>query len=122
MPDVKILAVYDSDTDYGSSAVIVDSISDWEHITDEELRQLMKWHHHLKMPHNRHSVVIVKDDVPIQVRLNSVRGFIQQQEAEQEKRRATRAAAVKRRENVKKEKDRKKYEELKAKFERKETR
>lgn len=94
--EIKIILVedvYHDIDDYSGSAVVKESISDWETVNNEDLEFLRKNMHIIarKVPVGFRPVLITKDPVRIAERIESVREEIAkvkaEQEAEREKRR-----------------------------------
>lgn len=115
------------DDDYYGRSIIQDSISDWEEISDEDYKFLKANFHmlfkSLNADYNLSPFLIVKDNIPVIERINSIKKELDKErarqlayEAEQEAKRADRA----RKRMLKKAKDeRALLEELKAKYEEK---
>lgn len=126
---VKIVLVEDGsyDDDY-SNAIIRDGISDWEEISDEDYKFLKKNSHLLTQiiqtnVYNYNCVlkIIVQDDIPIKVRINSIKEELVKIKNKQEEAARKREEQKLARELKRKAKDeaseKKLFEELKKKFE-----
>ena len=97
MREVTIVMVHDRYTEYDESrAVMQESISDWEQISEEEYKLLnqnwWKLAQHLDPHGNRRPVLLEKDSVPVRARINSIREWIQQEKIQAEKAEAERKA------------------------------
>jgi Trm5-related predicted tRNA methylase len=127
MKEVRIVLVHDLYTDYNdneSQAVIRDSVSDWEQITDEEYRLLKDnwWRlaHHLGNHDNGRPILLEKDRVPVRQRISSIREWVQQEQEKIQAEKAAKQAQAEERARKKllknAESERKLLEELKKKY------
>jgi hypothetical protein len=89
MKQVRIVLVHDTYTDYGdTNAILHEGISDWESISDEDHKLLLQnWHkliHHMNYSHAR-PVLLEKDSVPVRKRIDSIKGWIAEERAREER-------------------------------------
>lgn len=89
MKQVRIVLVHDAYTDYGdTSAILQEGISDWETISDEDHKLLQQnWHRltqHMNYSHAR-PVLLEKDDHPVSKRIDSIKGWIAEERAHEER-------------------------------------
>lgn len=129
MPKVKVVAVesrYLGDDNYAD--IIRSSVTDWEEVTDEELKVLRtpSYLHRMFLGEIEYpytpTLIIDMGNVPIKERLHKLKDLI----AEDKRKEAERQAAYLRkkeekaaqREHMRKKNEEKLYAELKAKFER----
>jgi hypothetical protein len=89
MKQVRIVLVHDTYTDYGdTNAILQEGISDWESISDEDHKLLRQnWHkliHHMNYSHAR-PVLLEKDDHPVHKRIDSIKGWIAEERAREER-------------------------------------
>lgn len=87
--EIKILLVedmYNDIDDYNTSAVIKESISDWETVSDEDFEFLRKNMHVIakKIPAGFRTVIVTKDPLRIAERIESVQAEIDRVKAERE--------------------------------------
>ncbi len=124
MPEVKIFLATDPDISYDeySCAKLTGDVTDWETVTEEELRLLRVYLGQLRPPiEGMHYVLVVKDTELVKHRITSIRKFLEEEAAEEAAKRAR--AEEKARKNKEKqlkrkaEEEKKLYEELKRKFE-----
>ena len=124
MKEVKIVLVHDAYTDYDDSkGIMQEGISDWETISDEDYKLLQQnwWKlcNHMNV-HNARLVLLEKDATPVKKRIDSIRGWIeeervrQEREAQLKKEKAQARALKKLMDNAESEK--KLLEELKKKY------
>lgn len=119
---VKILLMQELSDDYYSQKLIRDSITDWEEISEEDLRFLRNNLHRIYPPHGEFvPCIITKDDEPILERISQLRAAIEKEKRQQEEREAKKKQAkeAKERERLLKKLGSEKtlYEELKKRFE-----
>jgi hypothetical protein len=124
MPEVRIVLYtihYDySGSDYErDSFSLIDSISDWETITNQELDLLNRYLDKEDFG-GYYPMVLVKDEVPVINRINNIKSYVKKLEEKyrkQQEQRDKEAAAKKEKAAAKKaEKERKMLEALKAKY------
>ena len=89
MKEVRIVLVHDAYTDYGdTNAVLQEGISDWETISDEDHKLLQQnWHRltqHMNYSHAR-PVLLEKDAHPVRKRIDSIKGWIAEERAREER-------------------------------------
>lgn len=87
MPQIRIILVeygYD-DCGYESSHDILESITDWEEITDEELSLLRQYRYDVIKSAHGIPVILVKDPEPVSYRVNNLRETIEQIRLKKEK-------------------------------------
>ena len=113
MPQVKIVLVKDfegNQDDYNStSSILVDSISDWEEINDEDLNFL---EYNLSRLFNYgpyRPIIVKKDIVPVYERVKSIKDMIQK---EQDRRQREEEAEIKRKEAKSKKTKLQRFEKL----------
>lgn len=87
--EIKILLVedlYNDIDDYNTSAVIKESISDWETVSDEDFEFLRKNTAVIdrKIPSGYRSVIVMKDPLRISERIESIQAEIDRVKAEQQ--------------------------------------
>ena len=125
MPEVKIVLASEAyEEDYGNyyhRAEIKGTISDWEEISEEELTWLRKYIHEIPTPWKFwHYIILVKDDVPVMARLDSIKGFIKDEKKKQEEKRLAKEEINRKRQETKRkrqeEKELKELERLKEKY------
>jgi hypothetical protein len=121
MPEVKIILGTEY-VDPWNTTILLDSITDWEEVTDEELEYLQ--HNLYKIttwPTGLFPTILVKDVVPISIRIESIKNKIKEDlEHKKEKERRNKEAQEKRlatKQKNKEEKERKLLEQLKGKYE-----
>jgi hypothetical protein len=89
MKEVKIVLVHDTYTDYDDSkGIMQEGVSDWEQISDEDYRLLQQnWFklcQHMNV-HNARLVLLEKDSVPVKMRIDSIRSWIEEERMRQER-------------------------------------
>lgn len=123
MPHVKILFVkenssYDNDDYLQTSAIVMDSITDWEEITQEELNLLYNYRYSFSgfSKNGYNTVILVKDEQPVVERISSIKEWLIQivekqkkQEAERKKKEKQKSELLKK---TKAEREKKKLLEL----------
>lgn len=123
MPEVKIL--FSEESEYEDSYVLKRMVdhTEWETITDEELAFLRLYKRHIFRKENDkglYACVIVKDDITINDRINSVKAIVakEKKRREEEKRLADEKAAERRAKahERKEKKKREEFERLKKEF------
>lgn len=124
MKEVRIVLVHDAYTDYDDSkGIMQEGVSDWESISDEDYRLLkqnwFKLCNHMNV-HNARLVLLEKDSVPVKMRIDSIKAWILQERAREEreaeiKREKAQARALKKL-AANAEAERKLLEELKRKY------
>lgn len=87
--EIKILLVedlYNDIDDYNTSAVIKESISDWETVSDEDFEFLRKNTAVIdrKIPSGYRAVIVMKDPLRISERIESIQAEIDRVKAEQQ--------------------------------------
>jgi hypothetical protein len=124
MRQVRIVLVHDQYTDYDDSkAIMQEGVSDWEQISDADFKLLQanwwKLCQHLNVQGAR-LVLLEKDQVPVKVRIDSIKGWLEQERAKQEQAEALKQARAAERRQKKLLKDAeselKLLEELKKKY------
>lgn len=79
MVKCKILWIRQLASEYDYKDLVVDS-TDWDEITEEEYKLLLKYSYSFKPSNNEeYCIVIRQDEVPIQQRIKSVREFIEKE-------------------------------------------
>ena len=87
MPDVKIVKIVDGmyDTyEEQSFQSIRDTLSDWETISDDDYTLLKNYLYHIQKNYKDRLCIIVKDDVPVNERIKSIKTLIDQERKKQE--------------------------------------
>lgn len=88
MKEVKIVLMHDQYTDYEDHhAILNSSITDWESISDADFSLLKAQWHRLEKDFayvNGRVVLMEKDSTPVQVRIDSIRSWIDQERAKEE--------------------------------------
>lgn len=124
MPEVRII-LYNVEYDYSDyghdSFSIIDSISDWETITDQELNLLRRYIDKEDFGKGYYPLLLVKDDVPVFERIKNIKAYVKRLELKHKKY----EEELKKKEEARKEKsaakkaekERKMLEKLKEKYE-----
>ena len=128
MPEAKIVLVNETYNRYYRSYVpthILDSITDWEEVTEEELSLLRRYISRLPLPgENLSYLLLVKDDKPIHRKINSIRKLIEEEKEKEVKEKRKKEETNRKRQETKRknqeEKEQKELERLKKKYEQKE--
>jgi len=88
MAKVKIVLLHEryySDDDYSSTQRILgESLSDWEEITDDELKYLREHLYKLNFGITRYPTIVVQDDIPVRDRITSIKELVKKERAKAE--------------------------------------
>ena len=124
MKEVRIVLVYDAYSEYeDSNGILQDGVSDWEQISDDDYKLLKNNWANITSKlnvNNARPVLLEKDSVPVKVRIDSIKSWIQQErdrqenEAQERKNKAAARAMQKLLKNA--ESERKLLDELKRKY------
>lgn len=125
MPQVKIVLMQTVDADYYSTQIVRDSITDWEEVSDEDLKLLQdNLRSVVKVNsafYDYEPVLILKDQKPVFEHVATIREAIEQQrakrEADAEKRRQKKREKEMRDALAKAESEQALLAQLKAKYE-----
>jgi hypothetical protein len=120
MPGVKIIL----GTEYiepWNTTILLDSITDWEEISEEELKVLRENIYRITTwPTGLYPTILVKDEVPVSIRIECIKEKIKEEiESRRERERKNKEVQEKRMETKqrnKEEKERKMLEQLKVKY------
>lgn len=105
MPQVKIMYVERGYSDYEDSYDIKESITDWEEITDEELKFLKQYKYSLIPGYEGYiPLIFVKDKEPVAFRLTELRELLEKEKAAQEEKKRVIEEEKKKKESADKEK------------------
>ncbi|MFA5153574.1 MAG: hypothetical protein WC554_13505 [Clostridia bacterium] len=120
MPQVKIILGTEY-VDPWNTTILLDSITDWEEISDDELVFLRENIYRISTwPSGLYPTILVKDELPVSIRIESIREKIKEElSRKREQERKNEEANEKRiatKQKNKEEKEKKILEELKAKY------
>lgn len=111
MPKIKLIRIYDTYYDIDISSYATNSLSDWEEVTEEELRYLKSPHAQKALanisPSGYNNVIILEEITCkklIQNTISSVKGFIkkeQELQLKEEKAKKERSLALKKKKEAK---------------------
>ena len=85
MKEVRVVLVHDSYADYDdvSNSIMREGITDWEQVSDEELKLLKhnwwRFGQDASRADNARLVLLEKDVVPVQTRINSIRQWLKEE-------------------------------------------
>lgn len=99
---VKILLIQHIDCDdYYSQSIIRESINDWEEISDEDFQFLKQYLTRvIDVPYGFSATLVVKDNVPVVQRINSVKELIATEQAAEAAAKAKRDKAAQERQQA----------------------
>lgn len=123
MPKVKVFAVKDVEFDEYTKSILIEGISDWEEVTEEDAEILRKglWEIRNDMVkqygYEYTAMIVFQDTVPARIRIEQIHKMLEKDRKKKEKEDAAKKASAKKREKNKKEKELELLKKLKEKYE-----
>lgn len=123
MPKVKILVVKESiDRDEYTTRTLVGSLSDWEEVSEEDVK-ILKQHSWLFSEPIKKSFgfdfnpyIVFQDEVPIAERIKGVHVFLENERKHKEREEAEKQKRLKRKKKLQEIKERELFKKLKEKY------
>jgi hypothetical protein len=121
MPEVKIILVDDTSYSYIDEPFIKDSITDWEEVSIEDLKNLSEYKRYFPKPPNGYTyVIMVKNFLTVKEAFTSIKDMIEKAKIDMEKEKHKKEEINRKRQETKRkrqeEKERKELERLKEKY------